>query len=104
VEIGTTSVVGGGGGEADAEFMKHLETVEEVATLEQRWDHSWASSLHTSQVPFSCIFVLSIDIIAVIYNPSDFLYTPNGPSVVRSALIFSSSPSKRPNLSATKLN
>lgn len=46
VEIGavTTGYALGGGAEPDVEFMRHLETVEEVATLEQRWGNSWVTS------------------------------------------------------------
>ncbi|KAF8630933.1 hypothetical protein AX17_005290 [Amanita inopinata Kibby_2008] len=47
LDITTASAIGSGGGEADVEFMKHLETVEEVASLEQRWGNSWATSLQT---------------------------------------------------------
>ncbi|EKM51670.1 uncharacterized protein PHACADRAFT_150266 [Phanerochaete carnosa HHB-10118-sp] len=46
VEIGaiTTGYALGGGAEPDVEFMRHLETVEEVATLDQRWGNSWVTS------------------------------------------------------------
>ncbi|THH20604.1 hypothetical protein EW146_g779 [Bondarzewia mesenterica] len=43
VEIGTA----GAGGEQDVEFMQHIEEVNEVAALEQRWANSWATSLRT---------------------------------------------------------
>lgn len=52
--------VGGGaagtGGEIDVEFMEHIETEGEVASLEQRWANSWATSLRTKCVifHFSC--------------------------------------------------
>jgi dynactin 4 len=45
LDIATASNLGSGGGEVDREFMKHLETVSEVAALEQRWENSWATSL-----------------------------------------------------------
>ena len=32
------------GGEPDVEFMRALETVSEVASLDQRWTSSWATS------------------------------------------------------------
>ncbi|GBE83087.1 hypothetical protein SCP_0501330 [Sparassis crispa] len=50
VEVGAAGGLGNGGGEADIDFMRHLETVAEVATLEQRWANSWVSSLHTSDL------------------------------------------------------
>ena len=42
VEVAQTAALGG---EADVEFLRHLETVAEVAALEQRWTNSWVSSL-----------------------------------------------------------
>ncbi|KAI0915844.1 hypothetical protein AcV7_007200 [Taiwanofungus camphoratus] len=50
VEVGTAGGMSSGGGEADVEFMRHLETVAEVAALEQRWVNSWISSVHTSDL------------------------------------------------------
>jgi hypothetical protein len=35
----------GAGGEADVDFLRHLETVDEVASLDQRWFSSWAAPL-----------------------------------------------------------
>ncbi|TCD70787.1 hypothetical protein EIP91_001818 [Steccherinum ochraceum] len=51
VDAGSTGVSGSGSGaEGDVDFVKHLETVEEVASLDQRWVNSWAPSLHTSEL------------------------------------------------------
>ncbi|TFY58050.1 hypothetical protein EVJ58_g6653, partial [Rhodofomes roseus] len=50
MEVGAAAGMGAGGGEADLEFMRHLETVAEVATVEQRWVNSWVSSLHTDDL------------------------------------------------------
>ncbi|KAG6866194.1 hypothetical protein C0991_007744 [Blastosporella zonata] len=50
VDIASTSSVGTGGGEADAEYMKHLEEVGEVASLEQRWTSSWANPLQAGEL------------------------------------------------------
>ncbi|PFH53409.1 hypothetical protein AMATHDRAFT_73583 [Amanita thiersii Skay4041] len=47
MDITTASTIGTGGGEADVEFMKHIETINEVASLEQRWGSSWVTSLQT---------------------------------------------------------
>ncbi|KAG6829514.1 hypothetical protein H0H92_004316 [Tricholoma furcatifolium] len=47
VTITSASKVGTGGGEVDVEYMKHLETIGEVASLEQRWTSSWAAPLQT---------------------------------------------------------
>ena len=48
VDAATAGGLGSGSGaEADVEFMKHLETIDEVANLDQRWVNSWATSLHT---------------------------------------------------------
>ncbi|KAH8822540.1 dynactin p62 family-domain-containing protein [Flagelloscypha sp. PMI_526] len=38
---------GGGGGEVDVEFLRGLESIDEVATLEQRWTNSWTSPLQS---------------------------------------------------------
>lgn len=46
------AALGAGGGEPDVEFMRHLETVSEVAAVEQRWANSWVSSLHMRCVAF----------------------------------------------------
>ncbi|EGN98522.1 hypothetical protein SERLA73DRAFT_169469 [Serpula lacrymans var. lacrymans S7.3] len=40
----------GAGEQVDVEFMRHIETVGEVATLEQRWVNSWTSPLQTSDL------------------------------------------------------
>ncbi|KAJ7263174.1 dynactin subunit 4 [Mycena haematopus] len=50
VDIAAASKLGTGGGEADVEYMRHLETVSEVANLEQRWINSWATSLQTEHL------------------------------------------------------
>ncbi|KAF8644678.1 hypothetical protein AX16_008338 [Volvariella volvacea WC 439] len=50
LDISTATNLGGGGGDGDAEFIRHLETMEEVATLEQRWGNSWAMSFHTDDL------------------------------------------------------
>ncbi|PSR78179.1 hypothetical protein PHLCEN_2v7511 [Hermanssonia centrifuga] len=50
VEVGTTGTAFGGGAEVDAEFVRHLETEGEVATLDQRWTNSWTTSLRTSDL------------------------------------------------------
>lgn len=44
VEVVSTGVGLGGGAEPDVEFVRHLEAIEEVATLEQRWGNSWVTS------------------------------------------------------------
>ncbi|KAF7348305.1 hypothetical protein MSAN_01784200 [Mycena sanguinolenta] len=50
VDITAASKLGTGGGEADVEYMRHLENVSEVANLEQRWIGSWATSLQTAHL------------------------------------------------------
>ncbi|KAF8908859.1 dynactin p62 family-domain-containing protein [Gymnopilus junonius] len=50
LEISKASASGTGGGEADVEFMQHLEDIGQVATLEQRWFNSWATPLQTSEL------------------------------------------------------
>ncbi|KAJ7079756.1 dynactin subunit 4 [Mycena belliarum] len=50
VDIVSASVRGSGGGEADVDYMRHLENVNEVANLEQRWVNSWATSLQTADL------------------------------------------------------
>lgn len=47
VEVGASGMAG------DAEFMKHIEDVSEVASLEQRWANSWKSSLQSRCVAIS---------------------------------------------------
>lgn len=44
VEIGSTGLTSGGGADRDTEFLRGLEVVEDVATLEQRWCNSWITS------------------------------------------------------------
>ncbi|KAG5638679.1 hypothetical protein H0H81_011059 [Sphagnurus paluster] len=50
LDITTASGMGTGGGDADVEYMRHLETVGEVAALDQRWTSSWAVSLQSSDL------------------------------------------------------
>jgi dynactin-4 len=45
LDVSTASVRGSGGGKADVEYMRRLETVGQVASLEQRWENSWSTSL-----------------------------------------------------------
>ncbi|KAJ3817466.1 dynactin p62 family-domain-containing protein [Lentinula raphanica] len=47
LNISNASVYGSGGGDVDVEFMRRLEDVSEVASLEQRWNYSWSTSLET---------------------------------------------------------
>lgn len=60
LDILTASSLGTGGGEADVEFMKGLESISEVATLEQRWISSWASSMRTGCVAHLIIFCIPL--------------------------------------------
>ncbi|EIN12571.1 dynactin p62 [Punctularia strigosozonata HHB-11173 SS5] len=50
VDIASASVLGAGGGEADAEYIRHLENIGQVATLEQRWVTSWTTPLHVADL------------------------------------------------------
>ncbi|KAI0086988.1 dynactin p62 family-domain-containing protein [Irpex rosettiformis] len=50
VEIGSSNFTMGGGGETDVDLMKHLEDMSEIATLEQRWENSWMTSLQTGDL------------------------------------------------------
>lgn len=43
VETAVFSQLGGGGDDADVELLRRMETVEEVAKLEQRWGNSWTT-------------------------------------------------------------
>lgn len=45
LDIASASLGGGGGGEADVDFLRHLETLDEVASLDQRGCGSWAAPL-----------------------------------------------------------
>jgi hypothetical protein len=74
VEVGVASGMGTGGGEADVEFMRHLETVGEVVSLEQRWANSWATSLQTGYV--NKIYMILFNHISSIYQrPQTTTYT-----------------------------
>ena len=42
VEVGNAAALSG---EVDVEFLRHLETVSEVAALDQRWTNSWVAPL-----------------------------------------------------------
>jgi dynactin-4 len=55
MEVGGSSIVG------EAEFMKHIEDVGEIAGLEQRWVNSWRSSLLTrcAMLAFEILFFAS---------------------------------------------
>ncbi|KAF8158190.1 dynactin subunit 4 [Crassisporium funariophilum] len=50
LDISKATAHGTGGGEADVEYMRHLEEIGEVATLEQRWVNSWVTPLQTSEL------------------------------------------------------
>ena len=41
VETAVFNQLGGGGDDADVELFRYMETIEEVAKLEQRWGNSW---------------------------------------------------------------
>ncbi|KAL0571223.1 hypothetical protein V5O48_010730 [Marasmius crinis-equi] len=47
LDVATASKHGSGGGELDVEMMRRLEDVEEIASLEQRWNGSWIQSIET---------------------------------------------------------
>ncbi|KAJ3860220.1 dynactin p62 family-domain-containing protein [Lentinula edodes] len=47
LDINHASTYGSGGGDVDVELMRRLEDVSEVASLEQRWNYSWSTSLET---------------------------------------------------------
>ncbi|EAU86021.1 hypothetical protein CC1G_11693 [Coprinopsis cinerea okayama7 len=49
-DIMTASSRGSGGGEADVDIVKHLESIASVSSLEQRWENSWVSSLATKDL------------------------------------------------------
>lgn len=46
-EVGGTGFSVGGGGETDVEFVRHLEDINEVAGVEQKWENSWITSART---------------------------------------------------------
>ncbi|KAJ7643894.1 dynactin p62 family-domain-containing protein, partial [Roridomyces roridus] len=50
VDVTSASKLGSGGGEIDVEYMRHLENVGEVASLEQRWMNSWATPLQAAEL------------------------------------------------------
>lgn len=50
MDIESASHYGSGGGEVDVDFMKHLENISEVASVEQRWTYSWTTSLQSSDL------------------------------------------------------
>lgn len=45
MEIAVAGGMGSGGGDGDVDFLRHLEEINEVGTLEQRWMNSWTTSL-----------------------------------------------------------
>lgn len=45
LDVSTASVRGSAGGKVDVDHMRALETIGQVASLEQRWDNSWTTSL-----------------------------------------------------------
>ncbi|PBK75124.1 dynactin p62 [Armillaria solidipes] len=50
MDVESASHYGSGGGEVDVDFMKHLENISEVASMEQRWTYSWATSFQSSDL------------------------------------------------------
>jgi dynactin-4 len=50
---------GGGGGDAEVEYMRRLRQIQTVARLEQRWGNGWAGSLQIKSVLFSTISQLT---------------------------------------------
>ncbi|KAF9220883.1 dynactin p62 [Gyrodon lividus] len=50
MEAGVFSQLGGGGDDADVELFRHMETVEEIAKLDQRWGSSWTTPLRSSDL------------------------------------------------------
>lgn len=55
LDIASASLGGGGGGEADTDLLRHLESLDEVSSLEQRWCGSWAAPLRVGYA--QCIFL-----------------------------------------------
>jgi dynactin-4 len=56
-------ILGRHGWGRDAEFMKHIEDMGQVASLEQRWVNSWKTSLRTRCVYLwllECVFPLTL--------------------------------------------
>lgn len=66
VDTTAASKLGGGGGDVDVEYMRHLETMGEIASLEQRWTNSWATPLQTQYVksltPFNANAICARDL------------------------------------------
>ena len=54
IEVGAGACISGSGGDADVEFMQHVESIGEVVSLERRWLNSWATSLHARYVFLPC--------------------------------------------------
>ncbi|KAG9315839.1 dynactin p62 family-domain-containing protein [Chiua virens] len=50
VETAVFSQLGGGGDDADVELLRHMNTIGEVAKLEQRWGSSWTTPLRSSDL------------------------------------------------------
>lgn len=50
LDVSTASVRGSAGGKVDVDHMRALETIGQVASLEQRWDNSWTTSLKASDL------------------------------------------------------
>ncbi|KAG8214542.1 dynactin p62 family-domain-containing protein [Butyriboletus roseoflavus] len=50
VETAVFNQLGSGGDDADVELLRHMETIEEVAKLEQRWGNSWMTPPRSSDL------------------------------------------------------
>ncbi|KAG2155769.1 dynactin p62 family-domain-containing protein [Suillus bovinus] len=50
MEIGVLGQIGSEGDGSDVEALRRMESVEEIASLEQRWGNSWTTSLRTSDL------------------------------------------------------
>lgn len=96
VEVGAQ----GTDGDEEAEFMRHIEDVSEVAGLDQRWVSSWKGSLQARCASALWSFI-SINFkslgAAAISNLYAFLSTPKPPSVVQHAPTSLSNLNKKPN-------
>lgn len=93
MEVGNAAALSG---EVDVEFLTHLETVDEVASLEQRWTNSWVSPLRSrSAVRLSNVEEADSLPGAAISSRFEYRCSQRSRSVAPAAATFLSSQSRR---------
>ena len=87
VETAVFSQLGGGGDDADVELFRHMETVEEVAKLEQLWGSSWTTPRRSRYCQRAWPKYL-LNLVQAIYGRIEYPCTPRFRNGVQCADIY----------------